>query len=86
MSDEINPSGPSASARNFEESLVELERKVRRLESGEIPLEEALRLYEEGVALARICHEQLEVAEQRVAALSRGPNGISERPLDEPED
>ncbi len=68
----------------FEESLSELERRVRRLESGDVPLDEALRLFEEGVSLARTCHEQLEAAEKRVAALVRGPAGIGEQPLPEP--
>ena len=70
----------------FEASLQELEKRVRRLESGDVPLEEALRLFEEGVSLARTCHEHLETAEQRVAALTRGASGIEERPLPEPRD
>jgi exodeoxyribonuclease VII small subunit len=69
----------------FEGSLSELEKRVRRLEQGDVPLEEALRLFEEGVALARSCHEQLEAAEKRVAALTRGSQGIDERPLSEPD-
>lgn len=71
----------SASEPGFEEALQELERRVRRLESGEVPLEEALTLFEEGVELARTCHEQLEEAEQRVATLVRGSKGIEERPI-----
>ena len=55
----------------FETALEELEKRVRRLESGDVPLEEALTLFEEGVALARGCHEQLDQATERVAALSR---------------
>jgi exodeoxyribonuclease VII small subunit len=70
----------------FEEALTELEARVRRLESGEVGLEEALALFEEGVGLARTCHEQLQEAERRVASLSRGPDGIEEEPLTEPED
>ena len=70
----------------FEEALSALEERVRKLESGEIGLEEALALFEEGVALARTCHEHLEAAERRVAALSRGRSGIDEEPLPEPED
>ena len=69
----------------FEASLTELEKRVRRLEQGDVPLEEALRLFEEGVSLARSCHEQLEAAEKRVSALTRGAQGIDERPLSEPE-
>lgn len=69
----------------FEEALARLEEKVRRLEGGEVALDEALRLFEDGVALARTCHGLLDAAEQRVAALVNGPRGMTERPLDEPE-
>lgn len=68
-------------ASGFEEALAELERRVKRLEGGDLSLEESLRLFEEGVELARACHEQLEAAEQRVSQLVRGPKGIDERPL-----
>ena len=67
--------------QRFEHSLEELETRVRRLEAGEIPLDEALRLFEEGVGLARTCHEQLDAAEQRVAMLVQGGKGIEERDL-----
>ena len=66
----------------FEQTLAELENRVRALESGDVPLDEALALFEQGVELARTCHEQLEAAEARVAALTRGESGIEEKPLD----
>lgn len=66
---------------DFERALAELEQRVRRLEAGDLALEEALRLYEQGVELARTCHEKLEAAEQRVSQLVRGARGIDERPL-----
>lgn len=65
----------------FEEALAELEKRVRALESGDVPLDDALKLYEEGVALARTCHEQLEAADNRVAQLTRGQAGIEELPV-----
>ncbi len=65
----------------FEEALQALEERVRKLEGGEVSLEQSLQLFEQGVELARTCHEQLEAAEQRVASLVRGPEGIDERPL-----
>ena len=65
----------------FEEALAALEDRVRRIESGDLPLDEALGLYEEGVALAQRCHEQLESAEDRIAKLRRGAQGIDEQPL-----
>ncbi len=70
-----------AEPTTFEEALEELERRVRKLEGGQVSLDEALTLYEEGVQLARTCHEQLEDAEQRVAALTRTGRGIAEKPL-----
>lgn len=74
-------SDPTPDTPTFEQALTELEQRVRRLESGEVSLEEALRLFEEGVELARTCHEQLEAAEQRVSALVHGAHGVEERPL-----
>jgi exodeoxyribonuclease VII small subunit len=74
-----------AATEGFESSLEQLEKRVRTLEGGDVSLEEALRLFEEGVDLARTCHEQLEAAEQRVAALTRGATGIEERPLSDVE-
>lgn len=68
---------------SFEEVLAALEARVQKLEAGEVPLEEALRLYEEGVELAARCHERLEAAENRVVQLTRGERGIEEQPVDD---
>ncbi len=72
---------PAETELGFEGALDELERRVRRLEAGDVPLEEALRLYEEGMTLAQQCHAQLEAAESRVAALTRGTRGIEDREM-----
>lgn len=69
---------------SFEKALSQLEQRVRALEAGDVPLDEALTLFEEGMELSRTCHEQLEAAEVRVAALSRGAAGTQETPMDEP--
>lgn len=53
----------------FEEAMQELEKVITRLESGEPDLEEALKLFEEGVKLARICGAKLEQAETKVQEL-----------------
>lgn len=71
---------------DFESALAELEQRVRRLEAGDLALEDALDLYEQGVELARSCHEKLEAAEQRVSQLVRGPKGIEDRPMADLED
>ena len=68
----------------FEKALIELEQRVRRLESGDVPLDEALSLFEEGVALARTCHEHLDAAQERVTALTRGRRDIDEAPMPDP--
>lgn len=64
-----------APARDFEQVFTELEEHVRRLEQGDLPLEEALALYEAGVRLQRECQELLDSAEQRILELTDGPEG-----------
>jgi exodeoxyribonuclease VII small subunit len=56
--------------KKFEEALRRLEEVVRRLENGDIPLEEALDLFSEGVELARYCHGILDQAEQHLQVLA----------------
>lgn len=53
----------------FEEALGRLDETVAALESGQLPLEDALRLYEEGVRMAQRCQEMLDSAELRVQRL-----------------
>lgn len=60
---------PETKAASFETSLSELEQIVTRLESGELPLEEALSEFERGVQLARLGQQTLLQAEQRVQVL-----------------
>lgn len=59
----------------FEEALAQLEKIVQKLEAGELPLDESLRLYEEGVRLSRACGERLEAAERRIEILERARDG-----------
>jgi len=66
----------------FEESLSVLERIVRQLESGDLPLERALELFEEGVVLARQCQSQLEDAERKVELLLRERGEIKTIPFE----
>jgi exodeoxyribonuclease VII small subunit len=56
--------------RTFEQALTELETHVRRLDGGELPLEESLSTFEAGVKLIRECSELLDDAEQRITELS----------------
>ena len=54
---------------DFEQSLVELEALVAKLEQGDVPLEEALKTFERGVALTRQCQTALRTAQQKVEVL-----------------
>jgi exodeoxyribonuclease VII small subunit len=68
--------------RSFEQALVELEQRVKQLDSGELPLEQALTLFEEGVALVQECHDKLDLAERRIAELTESTAGPQERPFE----
>jgi exodeoxyribonuclease VII small subunit len=62
-------------AERFEDQLARLEEIVARLEDESVGLEEALGLFENGMALARRCRERLEEVEQRVTQLLEAENG-----------
>ncbi|MBE6753282.1 MAG: exodeoxyribonuclease VII small subunit [Ruminococcaceae bacterium] len=55
---------------SFEEALARLEKIAAELEQGNLPLEQSLKYYEEGAALAQLCSEALKNARQRVTELS----------------
>ena len=59
--------------RTFEEALSDLESHVRKLDSGELALEDSLATFESGVRLVRECSELLDDAEQRVTELTETP-------------
>lgn len=61
--------------QNFEKSLAALERVVRELERGDLPLEKSLALFEQGVRLSRECQERLNEAERRIEVLLRDGEG-----------
>jgi exodeoxyribonuclease VII small subunit len=64
-----------AKSKSFESSLSALEKIVRELERGDLPLDESLRLFEEGVKLSRECQERLNQAERRIEILLRDNEG-----------
>lgn len=61
--------------KSFEKSLDELEKIVAKLEAGDLPLEESLKLFEEGVKLSRYCRERLTNAERRIEMLMGDGDG-----------
>ena len=62
-------------APDFETALKRLEEIVKKLESGELSLDSALQLFEEGIKLSRFCHTKLEEAERRVEILVKNSSG-----------
>ena len=59
----------------FEQSLARLEEIIRKLESANLPLDDAMKLFEEGMQLSRDCQKQLEQAEARVEILLKKTGG-----------
>lgn len=59
----------------FEDALAELESVVKRLEEGDIPLEESLAAFERGVSLVRLLHGRLDTVQTRIEELTRGERG-----------
>lgn len=62
-------------AMTFEAAMARLEEIVRMLESGNAPLDISLGLFEEGVALVKLCNAKLDTAEQKVKILTDSGNG-----------
>ncbi len=60
---------------SFEAALARLEAIVRMLESGNAALDESLSVFEEGIALVKMCNEKLEAAEQRIKILTKTEDG-----------
>ena len=59
-----------ATIQDFEAAIAELEAIVKKLEEGDLALEQSLALYERGVQLSRFCHARLEDAERRIEILN----------------
>ena len=67
--------GEEGEAQTFEAQLALLERIVRELERGDLPLERSLELFEKGVRLSRVCQERLNEAERRIEVLLHDGDG-----------
>ena len=72
---------PEKPVASFETGLQELELVVKQLESGELPLERALELFEKGMELSNACRKQLEEAETRVEMLVKKNDKIQAEPF-----
>ena len=68
----------------FEDTLLELEKIVQRLEDPDVPLDEAVALFEDGIKLSRFCSQKLDEVEKRVDLLVKDEQGgIATRAFDE---
>lgn len=66
---------------SFESGLTELESVVKQLESGDLPLEQALALFEKGMQLSESCRKQLEEAETKIEMLIKKNDKIQAEPF-----
>ena len=79
--------GSDISALSFEDALRALEDVVRKLESGEVPLDDSISLYERGEALRKHCQSRLDAAQTRIERIVAGPDGApaGTQPFDDPD-
>ena len=68
-------------SNEFEKAFQQLEKIVQRLESEELPLDESLHLFEEGIRLSRFCHQRLEEVEKKIELILADAKG---QPVTEP--
>lgn len=71
----MSENGSQIAAMSFEDALRALEDIVRKLESGEVPLDETITLYERGEALRKHCQARLDAAQARIEKIVAGPDG-----------
>ena len=68
-------------SNEFEKAFQQLEKIVQRLEGEELPLDESLQLFEEGIRLSRFCHQRLEEVEKKIETILADAKG---QPVSEP--
>jgi exodeoxyribonuclease VII small subunit len=68
--------------KTFEQSMKQLERIVQELEEGDLPLEKAIKKFEEGIKLTKLCSEKLDETEKKISVLLKNSKGqMTEKPL-----
>ncbi|UCD79765.1 MAG: exodeoxyribonuclease VII small subunit [Desulfobacterales bacterium] len=68
--------------KTFEQAMKQLEQIVQELESGDIPLEKAIKKFEEGIELSKFCSEKLDESEKRITILTQDAAGnVSDIPF-----
>mgnify|MGYP001599828355 CR=1 FL=1 len=71
----MDDQGPDLSQMTFEDALKALEDVVRKLETGEVPLDDSISLYERGETLRKHCQARLDAAQARIEKIVAGPDG-----------
>lgn len=69
--------------QSFESAMERLEKIVESLEQGQVPLDESLKLFEEGVKLSRLCYSRLEEIERKIEVLTKEGSDLKAVPFDE---
>lgn len=84
MLNAMNEGTPDIANMTFEQALGALEEVVKRLESGEVPLDASIDLYEQGEKLRQHCQARLDAAQARIEKIVAGPDGKASgtRPFD----
>lgn len=69
--------------QTFEQSMKKLEQIVQELESRDLPLEDAMKKFEEGIKLSSLCSEKLDETEKKITLLLQDQKGnVSEKPFE----
>lgn len=71
----------SEKSLSFEQAVAELEEIVKKLEKGELTLEESIHFFQRGVELTRYCSKKLDEAERSITMLIEGDDGITEKKM-----
>ena len=66
---------------SFEQAIAELEEIVKKLEKGELTLEDSINCFQRGVELTKFCNKKLDEAERSITMLIDGENGIAEKEM-----
>jgi exodeoxyribonuclease VII small subunit len=68
--------------KSFEEALAKLEQITKKLEEGDLPLEDSLKYFDEGVKLAELCNTKLNEAQKKIEILLKKNDGLEPTPFD----
>lgn len=82
--DQANQDELQEQEMNFEEAMMGLEEIVSKLEHGDVPLEQAIDLFQQGMHLSRLCSQKLEQVEQRIEMISVNDGEIIKKPMRSP--